>query len=162
MIAVGQSAFWFGLVTYFVLLPVVLYRVFKVKEIPEPAKPTLVIFAAPASLLLAGYINSFEAKNMTMIVFLALLSVIMYVGALASLLQLLKLKFYPSFSAFTFPLVISGISMKLTNGFLIKTSQPVAMLKYVVKFQEAAAVIIVIYVLYRYLKFLFETEMQKA
>jgi exfoliative toxin A/B len=52
--------------------------------------------------------------------------------------------------------------MKLTNGFLIKTSQPVAMLKYVVKFQEAAAVIIVIYVLYRYLKFLFETEMQKA
>lgn len=162
MIIFGQTAFWFGFVSYIVLLPVVLYRVFKIKEIAEPAKPTLVIFAAPASLLLAGYMNSFEAKNMAMVVFLAALSIIMYIGALAVLLNLLKLKFYPSYSAFTFPLVISGISMKLTNGFLIKTNQTVEMLKYVVKFQEAAAVLIVLYVLYRYMKFLFETEQQKA
>lgn len=162
MAAVGQIAFWFGLVTYLALLPVVLYRVFKIKEIAEPAKPSLVIFAAPASLLLAGYMNSFETKNMTMILVLATLSIIMYIGVLAVLFNVLKLKFYPSYSAFTFPLVISAISMKLTNGFLIKTNQPVAMLKYIVKFQEAAAVIMVVYVLYRYMKFLFEAEQQKA
>jgi exfoliative toxin A/B len=162
MIAVGQAAFWFGLVTYLILLPLVLYRVFKIKEIPEPAKPTLVIFAAPASLLLAGYMNSFETKNMAMIVILAAFSIIMYIGAFAVLFNLLKLKFYPSYSAFTFPLVISGISMKLINGFLIKTNQPVEILKYIVKFQEAAAVLMVIYVLYRYMRFLFETEQQKA
>lgn len=162
MTSVGQAAFWFGLATYLVLLPIVLYRVFKIKEIAEPAKPTLVIFAAPASLLLAGYMNSFETKNMTMIVFLAALSIIMYIGALIALFNLLKLKFYPSYSAFTFPLVISGISMKLTNGFLTKTNQTVEILKFIVKFQEAAAVLMVIYVLYRYMKFLFETEQQKA
>lgn len=162
MMAVGQAAFWFGFVTYLVLLPIVLYRVYKIKEIAEPAKPTLVIFAAPASLLLAGYMNSFETKNMTMVVFLAFLSIIMYIGALTALFNLLKHKFYPSYSAFTFPLVISGISMKLTNGFLIKTNQTVEVLKYIVKFQEAAAVLIVLYVLYRYIKFLFETEQQKA
>lgn len=162
MMAVGQAAFWFGFVTYLVLLPIVLYRVFKIKEIAEPAKPTLVIFAAPASLLLAGYMNSFETKNMAMVVFLAFLSMIMYIGALTALFNLLKLKFYPSYSAFTFPLVISGISMKLTNGFLMKTNQTVEVLKYIVKFQEAAAVLIVLYVLYRYMKFLFEAEQQKA
>jgi exfoliative toxin A/B len=63
----GQVAFWFGLITYLVLLPIVIYRVVIIKEMAEPALPTLVIFAAPASLLLAGYMNSFVTKSMTMV-----------------------------------------------------------------------------------------------
>ena len=51
MQALGRLLFWFGLATYFALLPVVLKRVFVVREIPEPALPTLVIMCAPASLL---------------------------------------------------------------------------------------------------------------
>lgn len=158
---IGKISFWFGLVTYLILLPVVVYRVVKVGEIAEPAKPTLVIFAAPASLLLAGYMNSFETKNMPLTWFLAALSIIMYIVAFIALIKLLKLKFYPSYSAFTFPLVISAIAMKLTNGFLIKTNQPVQWLKYIVKFQEVAAVLIVLYVLYRYLEFLFKDSKQQ-
>lgn len=154
MTAAGQTAFWFGFVSYLILLPTVIYRVAKTGDMAEPSLPTLIIFAAPASLLLAGYMNSFEAKNMTIVWFLMVLSMIMYSAALVFLVKLLRLKFYPSYSSFTFPLVISGIAMKLTNGFLTKTNQPLAWLKYLVKFQEAAAVLVVIYVLYRYLKFL--------
>ncbi|MEL7646821.1 MAG: TDT family transporter [Sedimentibacter sp.] len=156
MTAAGQTAFWFGLVSYLILLPTVIYRVAKVGDMAEPSLPSLVIFAAPASLLLAGYMNSFEAKNMAIVWFLMVLSMIMYVAVLVFLVKLLRLKFYPSYSAFTFPLVISGIAMKLTNGFLIKTNQPMTWLKFIVKFQEAAAVLMVIYVLYRYVKFLSE------
>lgn len=159
---IGQLAFWFGFITYVILLPVILYRTIKIKEMPEPTLPTLVIFAAPASLLLAGYMNSFETKSMAIVWLLAALSIIMYIAAIIMLPRLLKLKFYPSYSAFTFPLIISGIAMKLTNGFLTKSGSPVAWLGYLVKFQEAVAVIMTLYVLYRYIKFLTSDNKEQA
>ena len=158
MANVGQVTFWFGLITYLVLLPIVIYRVVKIKKMPEPTLPTLAIFAAPASLLLAGYMNSFGTKNMVMVWFLMALSIIMYAAVIIMLFKLLKLKFYPSYSGFTFPLVISGIAIKLTKGFLTKSGQAIPALKYLVKFQEIVAVVIVLYVLVRYIQFLTAKE----
>lgn len=155
---IGKALFWFGLISYFALLPIVLKRVFKVKEIPEPAQPTLAIFSAPVSLCLAGYISSFQEKNMLLLWFLVALSQFTFLCVLLYLPKLLKLKFYPSFSGFTFPLVISAISIKLTNGFLNKSGNPLAFLNYVVKFEEMIAVAIVIYVLIKYVNFLFSKE----
>ena len=159
--SLGQCIFWFGFITYLILLPVVLYRVFIVKGIPEPALPTIIIFAAPASLCLAGYMNSFQIKSMAMVTFLACLSLAMTLSALLYLPKMLKLKFYPSYSSFTFPFVISGIAMKLTNGFLIKSNKGIGVLKYVVIFEELLAVAIVLYVLAKYIKFLF-ADSQRA
>ncbi|OZV11160.1 C4-dicarboxylate ABC transporter [Tissierella sp. P1] len=159
---IGQIVFWFGFISYFALLPIVLKRVFKVKDIPEPALPTLIIFAAPVALCLAGYMNSFQEKNMFIVWLLVALSQFSYLCVLLQLPKLLKLKFYPSYSAFTFPLVISAISIKLTNGFLVKIEKPIAILKYVVNFEELVALAIVIYVLIRYIGFLFaRTETAK-
>ncbi|MPN07003.1 hypothetical protein SDC9_154262 [bioreactor metagenome] len=121
---------------------------------PEPTLPTLAIFAAPASLLLAGYMNSFQTKTMAIVWFLIVLSIFMYVVVIIKMFNLLKLKFYPSYSGFTFPLIISGIAMKLTNGFLNKSGQDISFLQYLVKFQEIVAVAIVVYVLIRYIQFL--------
>lgn len=158
MASLGQVAFWFGFATYLILLPIVIYRVVKVKKMPEPTLPTLAIFAAPASLLLAGYMNSFSNKNIGIVWFLMVLSIIMYISVIIMLFRLLKLKFYPSYSGFTFPLVISGIAMKLTNGFLTKSGHTISWLKYLVEFQEAAAIVMVLYVLFRYIQFLTAKE----
>lgn len=154
MIKAGQAAFWFGFVAYLILLPMIIYRVLKIKEMPESALPTLAIFAAPVSLLLAGYMNSFKVKNMVMVLFLMVLSIIMYFAVILMLFKLLRLKFYPSYSGFTFPVVISGIAMKLTNKFLIKSGSQVYSLRYLVKFQEFIGIIITLYVLIRYIYFL--------
>lgn len=154
MNVVGQVAFWFGLITYIILLPIALYRVIKIKEMPEPTLPTLIIFAAPASLLLAGYMNSFETKNMSIVWLLMMLSLAMYIAAIIMLPKLLKLKFYPSYSAFTFPFVISGIAMKLTNGYLTKAGNPIEGLIYLVKLQELIGVATTLYVLFKYIQFL--------
>lgn len=154
MANVGQAAFWFGLATYSILLPIVVYRVIMVKEMPEPTLPTLAIFSAPASLLLAGYMNSFATKNLFMVYFLMTLSIIMHAAVIIMLFKLLRLKFYPSYSAFTFPLVISGMAMKLANGFLIKSGHAVSSLRYLVGFQEAVGVALTLYVLIRYVEFL--------
>lgn len=154
MIKIGQVLFGFGLASYFILLPVVFKRTFKLKEIPEPALPTIVILAAPLSLCLAGYINSFPEKNMFLLWILVGVSQLTLLYIITQLPKLFKLKFYPSYSAFTFPIVISALSLKLTNGFLIKAERPVAILKYLVKFEEILAIGVVLYVLFRYIKFL--------
>ncbi len=161
-VKMGQYLFWFGLISYLILLPIVIYRVIKVKGIPEPALPTIAIFAAPASLCLAGYMNSFENKNMSIVGFLAALSLIMLVAVLVYMPKLLKLPFYPSYSSYTFPFVISGIAIKLTNGFLTKSGNPMAWLKPIVKLEEAIAVILVFYVLIKYVQFLLSSPKPTA
>lgn len=157
MASVGKMAFWFGFISYLILLPIVLYRLFKVKDIPEPALPTIAILAAPGSLCLAGYMNSFVEKNMAIVWLLLILSQLLYFLVLSKLPSLLRLKFYPSYSAFTFPLVISGVALKLTNGFLTNTGKAISFLKYLVKFEELVALVLVLYVLFRYVGFLFAT-----
>jgi len=95
---------------------------------------------------------------MTIVYFLACLALIMTLCVLLYLPKLLKLKFYPSYSSFTFPFVISAIGLKLTNGFLIKANKGIEGLKYIVKFEEFLAIILVLFVLFRYIKFLFAKE----
>ncbi|KAB3530223.1 TDT family transporter [Alkaliphilus serpentinus] len=150
----GQLIFWFGFISYLILLPVVIYRVLIIKGIPEPLLPTITIFAAPASLCLAGYISTFSVKSNLLITFMMVLAMVMTLSVLLYLPRLLKLKFYPSYSAFTFPLVISGIATKLANGYLVKSGNTIDMLKYIVRFQEALSIAIVLYVLIRYIMFL--------
>ncbi len=159
MASIGKVCFWFALASYFILLPIVLYRVFKVKEIPEPASPTIVILAAPASLCLAGYMNSFQEKNMAIVWLLLVLSQLLFFFVLFKLPALLKLKFYPSYSAFTFPLVISGVALKLTNGFLTNSGNACSFLKYLVKFEELVALVMVLYVFIRYMNFVFANKL---
>jgi len=148
---VGQISFWFAFVSYIVLIFVVGKRVFAVKEIPEPALPTLVIFAAPGSLCLAGYMNSFDTKNMILFYVLLVLSQGFYLFALVRLIGLLKLKFYPSYAAFTFPVVISAMALKLSNGFLVKQGFNTGVLPTLVRVEEVVVVILVFYVLIRYI-----------
>ncbi|GAA0121972.1 MAG: TDT family transporter [Clostridium argentinense] len=155
---VGQVFFWFSFISFIILLPILIYRTVSIKEIPEPALPTIAIFAAPASLCLVAYLNSFSEKNMFLVGILAVLSFILYLIVLVNLPKLLKLKFYPSFAAFTFPMVISGIALKSTNGFLIKAEKGIGFLKYVIKCQEIIAVLIVFYVLIKYLQFLTQNK----
>ncbi|WP_099187901.1 TDT family transporter [Tepidibacter mesophilus] len=154
----GQLLFWLGLIFYLLLLPIVIYRVLLVKNIPEPALPTIAIFAAPASLCLAGYISAFQSKNLVILVFLIILSLSTTFSVLLYMPRLLKLKFYPSYSAFTFPFVISAIAIKKTNLFLKSNNYNLSFLKYIVKFEEYFAVLIVIYVLIKYIEFLSVTR----
>lgn len=154
MASLGQAIFWFGFIAYLALLPFVIYRVFVTKEIPEPAIPTITIFAAPASLCLAGYLNSFQQKNIIMVGLLAILAIGMFISVLIYMPRMLRLKFYPSYSAFTFPFVISAIAVKGTNNFLNNIGRGITGLIYVVRFMEFWAVLMVLYVLVRYIMFL--------
>lgn len=152
---IAQYTFYIAFVCYLVLIPIVLYRVFKVKEMPEPTLPTIAIIAAPGSLCLAGYMNAFETKNMLLFYFLLVLSQALYLFVLTQMPKLLKLKFYPSFSGFTFPFVISALALKLSVGFLKNAGMNVGILPTVVMIEELIALVFVLYVLFLYLRAIF-------
>lgn len=154
MDSVGQYAFWFGFISYVVLLPVVIYRVIIIREIQEQDLPTLAVFAAPASLLLAGYINSFKLNNIAIFGILMSLSLIMYFIVIIMLFKLLRLRFYPSYACFTFPLIISCTAIKASSSFFKTIGHKILILNYFTVFQGILGVIITLYVLIRYIKFL--------
>ncbi|CCJ32929.1 MULTISPECIES: TDT family transporter [Caloramator] len=162
MKSIGQVIFWFGFVSYIILLPLIFYRLLKIKNIPEPAIPTTAILTAPANLCLAGYLSAFDEKNKLIIYLLLMLSVIMFVAILIYLPSILKLKFYPSFSSLTFPFVITAIAMKGTNVFFGKSGVNISFFKYYVSFLEILASVMVLYVFINYISFLFgEREKQE-
>lgn len=155
---IGTFAFWFGFISCMILLVVITYRYIKYKEIPKPAQPLFCIYAAPVSLCLAGYIQSVQSKSLLMISFLAILSLIIYIIVLCKLPKYLKMPFFPSYAAFTFPLVISGISMKMTMACLKTMGYPIPFFNYIVLLQTIIATVLVVYTLIRFAMFIIPVE----
>ena len=154
-ISIGTAAFWFGFATLLLLLVLVTIRYIKFKQIPEPAQPLICIYAAPTSLCVAGYVQSITPKSKGFLLTMLVLASILYVFALIKAIGYLKLKFYPSFAAFTFPFVISAIATKQTMACFANMKQPMPFLQYIVLIETIIAVIFVIYTFIRYMQFLF-------
>lgn len=151
MLAVGKLIFWIGFVLYLIWLPIVIYRIYKYKEIPEAVLPTITIFAAPASLCTAGYLSAFETKQPYLVIFLAILAVLMFLYVLLKLPKLLKLQFYPSYSAFTFPIVITAIAFTGLSKYFSKINLTIPGFSILQIFTLILACGLVIYVLIRYI-----------
>lgn len=150
-LAVGAATFWFGIVTFVILLVVVTMRYAK-HPVKEPARPLFCIYAAPVSLCLAGYIQSVTPKSAGVVIGLLAVSTAIYVVVLCRLPSLLKLKFYPSYAAFTFPFAITAIAAMQSMACLKNLERPQPWLKYVVLVETALAAILVVYALVRYIQ----------
>jgi len=127
-IALGQICFWIGFILYIPFFIYVSYRYIKLGNKKIEAKALACIYAAPASLCVAGYIGSFEQKNILFLGGLYIFSLLMYFVGTAVAIDLFvsfvknnDFKFYPSFAGLTFPFVISAIATKQFNAVLTKT-----------------------------------------
>lgn len=153
MKSVGLIIFWITLVLYALSLVLVLKRMSAKKPFPDPAKPTLAIFAAPASLLVAAYLSSATAKNATIATLLLCFSLFFFLVGIIGLFKTIGLPFMPSFSSFTFPLVISAIASKMSSAYF-GSSNLLPWLPTVAKIQQVIALVVCLYVLLRYLLFM--------
>ena len=153
--SIGTAAFWFGFVTLVLLLILVTYRYVKFKEVPDPAKPLICIYAAPTSLCIAGYVQSVTPKSYGFLIAMFAVATVIYIFALVKAGTYLKMPFYPSYAAFTFPFVISAIASKQTMACAANMGKPLPFLKYVVIVETVIAVIMVVYTFIRYMGFLF-------
>lgn len=154
-LSVGAAAFWFGFVTLIALLVLVTVRYVKYPEIPDAAKPLICIYAAPASLCIAGYVQSVIPKSKNFLLAMFVLATVLYIFALVKAIGYLRLQFYPSYAAFTFPFVISAIASKQTAACLANMNQPVPLLQPVVLVETIIAVVFVIYTFIRFMGFVF-------
>lgn len=157
-LAIGSAAFWFGFVTLILLLVLVTYRYVKYKEVPEPAKPLICIYAAPASLCIAGYVQSVMPKSYNFLIAMLVVATIIYIFALVKAVGYLKLPFYPSYAAFTFPFVISAIASKQTMACAANMGHPLPFLQYVVLVETIIAVALVAYTYIRFIGFIFNNK----
>ena len=151
----GTVTFWFGLVTLLILLVIVTIRYIRIPEAPDPAKPLICIYTAPASLCIAGYIQSVTPKSLTLLKCLWALATVLFVFACIKFIQYLKLPFFPSYAAYTFPFVISAIASKQLMMCSMNMGSPMTFLKPVVLIETVIATITMLYALVRYLIFLF-------
>lgn len=148
---VGTWAFWFGFVSLILLLVLVTARYVKLPVQKDPPKPLFCIYAAPVSLCLAGYIQSVMPKSPAMIWGMLAVSTALYLLVLVRLPGFLKLPFYPSYAAFTFPMVITAIAAKQSMACLTKLGYAVSWMSPVVLIETVIAVVLVVYTLARYL-----------
>lgn len=153
--AIGTAAFWFGLVCLIALLVLVTVRYVKCPNVPDPAKPLICIYAAPMSLCVAGYVQSVTPKSASFLLGMFAVACVLYIFGLVKAVQCLKLPFFPSYAAFTFPFVISAIAAKQTMACLTKLERPMPVLNVIVLIETVIAVILVVYVLVRFLQFIF-------
>lgn len=152
---IGSAAFWFGFVTLILLLILVTYRYVNFKEVPDPAKPLVCIYAAPVSLCIAGYVQSVTPKSYGMLVGMLAVASVLYIFSLIKAAEYLKLPFYPSYAAFTFPFVISAIAAKQTMACAANMGNPLPFLKYVVLIETVIAVVMVAYTYICFMGFIF-------
>ena len=102
-----------GMALFLPVLILALYRYFRLGDPAEqPKKPLFCIFAAPASLCLAGYLQTAKFPEPLLLRSLLVLSLILWLTVCFRLPVLIRRPWHPSCTAFTFPLVISAIAMK--------------------------------------------------
>ena len=109
----GSAIFWFGFIAYAALLVMVTVRYAK-HPVEEGARPLFCIYTAPMSLSLAGYLATEPIPNPVFACVLAVLAQLLLVAVLIRLPHFLRLKFYPSYAAMTFPFVITATALDRT------------------------------------------------
>ena len=150
----GFAIFWFGFAAYLILLAVVTARYAKL-PVADSAKPLFCIYTAPMSLCLAGYLTTAAQPSLAFAAVLAAAAQVLYVIVLTQLPKLLRLPFYPSYAAFTFPFVITAIALQKFLALLSAAGAAVpAALSWLLAAETVAACIMVGYALTRYLIFL--------
>lgn len=155
MEALGRGILWFGVFAYIGMFALISFRYFK-HEVHESLKPLFCIYTAPMSLTITGYMAVIENKSLMSMIVMAVLAQVLYIAVLTQLPKLMRLRFYPSYAAFTFPFVITATALKqvLTH---LSTFYAVPQWLYMVVYLETLiAVVMVGYTVIRFLVYLFK------
>lgn len=154
----SQYGFIFFGIGFILMIPTVIlvsYRYLKFTAIDDKNKPFICIYAAILSILIVGYVNALSINgNFLSVIYIV--ACIFYVFAIFQAIKLIaieRLQFMPSFSAFTFPFVISTIATGEAYKFF-----GLDILNWLFYIQAAIALVLVIFVSYKYLIFLINTE----
>lgn len=138
---------------YFIMLPVVLYRLCFAGRLPRKARPTLAIMAAPVNLSLAAYLLNVQEPDLILTGALAGVGITMTILVYLCYFDLLKQRFQPSLAAVTFPSVISAVASERLKQFLIEDFPQWAWLEKLGLLEITVATGLVAWVSYQYTRY---------
>ncbi|MDG3086179.1 TDT family transporter [Vibrio hannami] len=153
---VADGALYFGMTAYAVMLPIMIYRFMFSQQVPDSAKPTLAILAAPASLSMAGYLTVISEPSPLLLSLMFGIAVLMTLIIYLSFFKLLRLPFSPGYAAFTFPVVIGSTALfKLSSWMegMGLNSRYISQIEWLATVELIVATVIVLYVSLRYMSF---------
>ena len=141
--------FYFGFFSYIVMLPIMFYRMFFGDRIEDARLPAFGVMGAPANLCLAGYLTAFTEINYYMATSLAYLGVFTTALVYISMFRVFRIKFFPLYAAYTFPLAIGSTAMIKYTFYLQNINLPnsvVNIWKTIANIELIIASIIILYV----------------
>ena len=155
----------FGMVSQAIMLPIMINRFIFTHEIPDAAKPTIAIMAAPVSVSLAGYLTVVSSPSPVIIALLFGIAVLMTVIIYLALFKLLRLPFSPGFAAFTFPTVIGATALFKTADWMAKSNLAAHYVQQVTDMamlELLVATVVVSYVSFQYVNHLLIKQLRLA
>ena len=163
---IGKAAYYIWLLA--IILHIILIIYFTVKfvlklQMPKVFASYYIVYVgiavaavtAPTSLCIAGYVQSVTPKSYGFLMAMFVVATVIYIFALVKAVGYLKMPFFPSYAAFTFPFVISAIATKQTMACAANMGHPMPFLQYVVLIETIIAVALVVYTYVRFMGAIF-------
>lgn len=118
-VSIAQRCFYFAVICYLILFPILFYRIFVQTNFEEELMPTVTLSTFPTSILLVGYISSFNYENIYVLVVLLILSGANYIFSISQAPSFFKgtSKFVPSIAIAS---SIFALSTKVANDYLVR------------------------------------------
>lgn len=151
----GSVAFWFSFVCVVMVFPAVTYRYLSVK-VPQQTRPVIGVYAAPFSLCAVGYLASVEPNNFYLVITFYVITKILYMMVLAKFVEYRNYPFYPTYAAYTFPIVINAVTTLFTMKYLLKIGIALSYMQYELIIEIIIALLLVSYVSARFIINIFE------
>lgn len=149
IVGIAYGAWIFGFILTLILYPLI-YKDLKIDPLPLPLLGQEGIYCAPFSLLLAALVRVGGPDLPSWILLVMILaSQAFFFFVLSRLPRILKQGFQPSFSALTFPTIITATSLKMAQGILQFPT-----LNLLVWIETIICLTILIYVLVEYIRYL--------
>ena len=152
---IGTIAFWFSFICVSLVFIAITYRYIKI-PVPEPTKPVIGVYAAPFSLCAVGYLSSVTPNNIILVISFYIITKILYIMVLTKFIQYWQLPFYPTYAAYTFPIVINAVTTLQTMKYLNNIGINLTYMQYELIIEIIIAIMLVSYVLAHYLINIFE------
>lgn len=145
--------FLFGFIMMFPTLMLVSYRYIKKTVNNDAFKPLICIYTAILSILIVAYLSSFEDISYSFLIIIYAFASLFYLFAFYKFVEYRHLAFYPSYSAYSFPFVIS-----LVATYKMYSIFDNSILLYILILETVIAIVAVGYVLYEYIVNLYLKE----
>jgi exfoliative toxin A/B len=150
--ALGLLIFWCGLLLYGLSFIVVTMRMLRM-PLPQAARPSFCIYAAPMSLCIAGYTTAESRPNVYMVLVMVICAQLLFAVVLTQMPRLLHIPFAPSYAAMTFPFVITATALLKSLRLFTGAGWAVPSWLFALQHVETAfAFVMVMYVMFRFAK----------